>query len=178
MLLEVSNKLYFSCIIALFKVLVTIILGCGPYPHLIFFSGKLLAIMKIEKLSWKDTIFIRHKVLWPNENPRYCIVKGDEEALHFGVSLDGKVVCVASVYLDNKSARLRKFATLNEYQGNGVGTFMLKYLIGELKVCGVEYLWFDARESAVEFYKSSGFGVFGERFYKKDVPYFKMDADL
>lgn len=134
--------------------------------------------MKIEKLSWKDTISIRHKVLWPNESPRYCIVKGDEDALHFGVSIDGKVVCVASVYLDNTSARLRKFATLNEYQGNGVGTFMLNYLVGELKVYGVEYLWFDARESAVEFYKRFGFGVFGDRFYKKDVSYFKMDADL
>ena len=134
--------------------------------------------MEIKNLDWKDTISIRHKVLWPHENPRYCIVKGDEEALHFGVSLDGKVVCVASIYLDNKSARLRKFATLNKYQGDGVGTFMLNHLVSELKIYGVEYLWFDARESAIEFYKRFGFSVLGERFYKKDVPYFKMDSVL
>lgn len=47
-----------------------------------------------------------------------------------------------------------------------------------IKIYGVEYLWLDARESAVEFYRRFGFAVLGERFYKKDVPYLKMDTEL
>jgi len=54
----------------------------------------------------------------------------------------------------------------------------LAHTVYELKMYGVEHLWFDARESAIGFYKRFGFGVLGERFYKKDVPYFKMDAEL
>ena len=131
--------------------------------------------MKCLKIKPKDTLLIRHKVLWPNEPVEYCIVEGDETAWHFGVELDSSLVCVASLYLDGRSARLRKFATLPEYQGQGIGSFMLKSLIAELKSEGVEYLWFDARESALRFYERFGFSAFGERFLKKD-PYFKMHS--
>lgn len=134
--------------------------------------------MKIQKISWEQTIPIRHEVLWPNEEPAYCKVEGDEDALHFGVYAHGQLSCVASIYTQDKSARLRKFATLEKAQGKGIGSFMIVYLIRELKNNNVDYLWFDARESAIEFYRRFGFEVEGGRFYKKDVPYFKMHQYL
>ncbi len=130
--------------------------------------------MQIEKLNWEETIDIRHQVLWPNEIRSYCKVTGDESALHFGVTYNNLRVCVASIYTDGSSVRLRKFATLFEYQGKGVGTFMLNYLISELKNSGCDYFWFDARETAVAFYKRFGFKRDGEIFYKNGIAYFKM----
>lgn len=106
------------------------------------------------------------------------MVEGDEQAMHFAVMVDQKIVCVASLYIDNKSARLRKFATLKLFQGKGIGSCMLNHLIKNLKQQGINYLWFDARESAVGFYKRFGFHSSGELFYKSRVEYYKMHQHL
>ena len=134
--------------------------------------------MEIIELSWEDTIPIRHNVLWPNEAPEYCMVDGDEQALHFGIKKNDQLVCVASIYLERTSARLRKFATLNQFQGQGIGSFMLRHLIEKLKKKDVNYFWFDARESAMSFYNRLGFKSEGELFYKNEVSYFKMSAKI
>lgn len=134
--------------------------------------------MEIKPLTWQQTIPIRHQVLWPNECPSYCQVEGDDQALHFGVFLHGELSCVASIYLNNQSARLRKFATLPTCQGKGVGSCMLNYLIDRLTELDVNYFWFDARESAMAFYNRFGFKAEGQRFYKNGVAYFKMYRPL
>ena len=134
--------------------------------------------MKIVELNWTDTILIRHTVLWPNEQPEFCKVEGDEHALHFGIEIDEKLVCVASIFRDGDSVRLRKFATLVEHQGKGVGSYMLRHLISEMRHKGMTYFWFDARETALNFYERFGFKVTGDRFYKHSVPYYKMHMHL
>jgi len=134
--------------------------------------------MKIKEIKWQETIPVRHKVLWPNEDASFCKVEGDKEALHFAVVVEAEICCVASLYLNDDTARLRKFATLQDSQGKGIGSFMLNYLINELKKLNVKYFWFDARESAVAFYRRFGFESEGTRFYKKEVPYFKMSMPL
>lgn len=134
--------------------------------------------MHVIQINWQDTISIRHQVLWPNKAPEFCMVEGDDQALHFAVMNNKEVVCVASLYIDNKSARLRKFATLNLFQGKGIGSCMLNHLIKNLKQQGINYLWFDARESAMAFYKRFGFNSSGELFYKSGVAYYKMDQHL
>lgn len=134
--------------------------------------------MDIKPITWKEALPIRHNVLWPNEPVSYCKVAGDEDALHFGVFDRDEIICVASLYITASSVRLRKFATLLERQGQGVGSRMIEYIISTLASLDFECLWFDARESAVEFYKRFGFNAYGERFYKNDVPYFKMNMPL
>lgn len=134
--------------------------------------------MEIVELTWQDTIPVRHQVLWPNELPEFCIVEGDQEALHFGVIVDNIIVSVASLYIDANSARLRKFATLSAYQGKGVGSSLLKHLIQKLKEQGVNYLWFDARKSALSFYNRFDFQASGDVFYKNEVPYYNMHSNL
>ena len=89
--------------------------------------------MKISEVHWKQTIPIRHQVLCPQEAPEFCHVEGDEQALHFGVYLDTELVSVASIYLDDETARLRKFATLNTHQGKGISSKLLKHILGDLK---------------------------------------------
>ncbi|TEW51731.1 GNAT family N-acetyltransferase [Psychromonas algicola] len=136
--------------------------------------------MQVVELTAQQTIPIRHKVLWPNELPEYCMLKGDDKALHFGVTINNKLVSVASIYMDNdpSSARLRKFATLAEFQGKGIGSHLLNHIIQILSKCGVTYFWFDARSSAVNFYQGLGFQISGELFYKNKVSYYKMHANL
>ena len=84
------------------------------------------------------------------------------------------------VYIDGdpQSARLRKFATLAEFQGKGIGSHLLNHIIKMLSERGITYFWFDARSSAVNFYQGLGFKVSGELFYKNKVSYYKMHTNL
>ena len=134
--------------------------------------------MKIQQITLEQALPVRHKVLWPNKPQEFCIVDGDDEGIHFGAFIDDSLVCVASIYITDNEARLRKFATLHAQQGKGLGTAMLNHILTYLRKAGIEYFWFDARESALDFYKRFGMQTSGERFYKSDVPYFKMSISL
>ena len=134
--------------------------------------------MNIVELNWPETIPVRHAVLWPNEPPDFCHVEGDEEAWHFGVLEVGKLVSVASIYADGKSARLRKFATLEEHQGQGIGSGLLHYILSILEPRGISHFWCYARESTVHFYSKYGLQADGATFYKSGIPYITMSRRL
>ncbi|PSW20889.1 N-acetyltransferase [Photobacterium sanctipauli] len=134
--------------------------------------------MKIERIDAELTLPIRHHVLWPKKSIDFCRVPDDANGLHYGVYQENQLVCVASVFIDGQTARLRKFATLPEYQGQGMGTALIKAVIEQLVANGVTTFWCDARESAQGFYHRFGMAPQGERFYKGDVPYFKMSVAL
>ncbi|MGK0270416.1 MAG: ribosomal protein S18 acetylase RimI-like enzyme [Cocleimonas sp.] len=155
--------------------------------------------MQIINLQWQDTLAIRQEVLWPDKSQDFCRVEGDEDALHFGVILDydsladKKLICVASIYPDpihvnntdtrknnnnHKGAHLRKFATLVSYQKRGIGSLVIRHIIDQLKAQNSTYLRCDTRESALAFYQRFGFTVEGSRFYKGDIPYFKMQLRI
>ena len=104
--------------------------------------------------------------------------EGDEIAMHLGAYIDSELVCVASVYFDEEKARLRKFATYEQFQGKGVGTALMTFLLSAIKAKGAKCFWCDARESAVGFYERFNMIKEGDRFFKSGVPYFKMGLDL
>lgn len=141
--------------------------------------------MEIRELNWQQALPIRHKVLWPDKEPLFCKVEGDEEAQHYGVYIDNKLVCVASIYIESctgksalKSARLRKFATLVEFQGKGIGTNLIKHIIDELKKSAVQLFWCDARKSALSFYRKFAMQSAGQEFIKSGVVYQIMQLQL
>ena len=134
--------------------------------------------IEVRNISWKETIPLRHSVLWPTKPVEYCHVEGDDEALHFGAFIDGELACVASVFMASGKARLRKFATKAECQNQGLGSHMLAFILKALKDTNTTTFWCDARESAIGFYQRFGMQPHGERFYKADVPYFKMALTL
>ena len=81
-------------------------------------------------------------------------------------------------YITSDKARLRKFATNADFQNQGIGSKMLEFIIQSLKSKEVGYFWCDARESALDFYKRFDMKTCSDRFYKADVPYFKMEVAL
>ncbi|GLR71965.1 GNAT family N-acetyltransferase [Agaribacter marinus] len=134
--------------------------------------------MKIEKISWQDALPIRHQVLWPNKAIDFCHVNGDEEAIHYGAYLKGLLVCVASIYIVDDEARLRKFATLPEHQGKGIGSKLILQVISDLKHHKIERFWCDARTTATSFYEKFGLTIDGEAFFKSGTAYYKMSVSL
>ena len=134
--------------------------------------------MKIKKIAWQQTIPLRHGVLWPNKPPEFCHVDGDAAGLDFGAFIDQELVCVASVYLQNNKAQLRKFATDERYQHQGIRSKMLKHIIEWLQNTQVESFWCDARETALGFYQRFDMDTCSERFCKAGVYYYKMEVFL
>lgn len=102
------------------------------------------------------------------------MLDGDDNALHIGAFVESQLICVASVFISNRSARLRKFATLPEFQSQGIGGKVISHILQYLLEQSVNEFWCDAREDAVSFYERFGLEIEGERFYKEDVTYFKM----
>lgn len=135
-------------------------------------------MMTIKNIPWQQTIPLRHQVLWPDKPPEYCHIEGDEEAMHFCTYLDDNLVCVASVYIEENRARLRKFATVESHQGRGIGSQMINHILEQLKSTEIHIFWCDARESALRFYQRFDMETMGERFYKGDIAYFKMQVCL
>ena len=86
-------------------------------------------VMDVRKISAEETLALRHRVLWPEKSIDFCRVEEDDVGLHFGAFVDGELVCVASVFVSDNVARLRKFATSPEYQGQGIGSSVLKVII-------------------------------------------------
>lgn len=134
--------------------------------------------MDIRRIQWQETIPLRHAILWPDRPPEFCHVEGDEDGWHFGAYLSGALVAVASAYPDGRGARLRKFATATACQGRGIGTGLLNHILADLRGLGIDYLWCDARETAMGFYRRFGMRPEGDRFYKGEVPYFRMAVRL
>lgn len=132
----------------------------------------------IKAISAVDTLPLRHKILWPGYPVEHSMLDGDETAMHFGGFLEEKLICVASLFCDGEAVRLRKFATDAKFQGLGFGSLMLQHLLKVALDLGVEVFWFDARETAVPFYKGLGFSIDGNRFFKGDIPYFRMSQSL
>jgi len=134
--------------------------------------------MDIKIITPKEALPIRHKVLWPNKPVSFCQVSGDETANHYGVYIDDKLVSVASVYIKDNIARLRKFATLVEFQGSGLGTKLITHIINELKNINIACFWCDARKTAIGFYQKFSMEQQGGVFHKSDILYVKMILKL
>ncbi len=134
--------------------------------------------MDIKRIDWQDTLVIRHQVLWPDKSIEFCKVLGDESAQHFGVYIENKLVSVASLFTEKKYIQLRKFATLEAYQGKGIGSGLLTHLIEYAKTQNANYFWCDARKASKSFYVRFGMSVEGEAFSKYDEPYYKMLINL
>ncbi|OUS24250.1 GNAT family N-acetyltransferase [Gammaproteobacteria bacterium 45_16_T64] len=133
---------------------------------------------QIRQIPALATYKLRQAVLWPNKPIEHCIIDGDEQALHLGAYLEQELVCVASIFIDDDSARLRKFATLPDYQNKGIGSRVIKHVLNHLSENSINHFWCDAREDAIAFYEHIGMIAKGERFFKHDVAYYKMEINI
>jgi predicted GNAT family N-acyltransferase len=129
---------------------------------------------EIRRITVAAALPIRHCVLWPNKNMEECRVEDDDSGEHFGVFINETLVCVASIFMTKGIARLRKFATIEEYQNKGIGRFVLKHIMDFVEQQSASVFWCDARENAMSFYEKFGMSAQGERFFKDDIPYQKM----
>tara|TARA_R110002012_G_scaffold304388_1_gene507864 strand:- start:160 stop:636 length:477 start_codon:yes stop_codon:yes gene_type:complete len=132
----------------------------------------------IKRISAEDTHAIRQAILRPGKPIESCKFSGDDdsETFHLGLYYQKKIVAVASYMLNSnhrfsvkKQYQLRGMAVLEDFKGHQLGNYLLEK--GEA-IClekQVNFIWFNAREIAVNFYKRNKYKVLGGYFNIEDV---------
>ncbi|WP_346318708.1 1-(5-phosphoribosyl)-5-[(5-phosphoribosylamino)methylideneamino]imidazole-4-carboxamide isomerase [Chitinophaga sp. YIM B06452] len=130
--------------------------------------------IQIRNITTADTLQLRRDVMYPTWPLDRVTLPHDADGLHYGLYADGRLVTVVSLFIEGDSAQFRKLATAADQQGKGFGKQMMQHLLEVCRSQGISTLWCNARESALTFYRQLGFTVFSDRFFKDDLPFFKM----
>ena len=112
--------------------------------------------MKIKEIEASETWQIRHEVMWPGQPFEFVQLKEDDLGKHFGVFVDEKLVSIVSCFFTDDEMQFRKLATLESFQGQGIASELLKYILELAKEKGVKKVWCNARSNKKSFYKKFG----------------------
>ncbi len=141
----------------------------------------------VRRISAQQTHPLRMSVLRPGRPEAECTFPGDEDELtfHAGAELDGRIVSIASLYLETRPVsapggavrgsghaagtawRLRGMATEPGLRTAGAGRAALKACEAHAREHGATLAWCNARVEAVGFYERLGWTALGEEF---DIP--------
>jgi GNAT superfamily N-acetyltransferase len=153
----------------------------------------------VRRITAAETHPLRMAVLRPGRPEAECEFPGDEHELtfHAGAELDGRIVSIASLYLEPRPAdapggaargpdhdagtawRLRGMATEPELRRSGAGAAALAACEQHAREHGATLAWCNARVEAIGFYERLGWHVLGEEFEIPTVgPHFVMEREL
>ncbi|MFC7774332.1 GNAT family N-acetyltransferase [Flavobacterium sp. GCM10027622] len=119
------------------------------------------------------TYIVRQPVLRPGKPIESCHFEGDDlhTTIHFGLYKDSVLVGVVSVFEAKNNHfesetqyQVRGMAILDSEQQKGYGNFLMAEVEKLAKNNKVKIIWFNARESAVNFYKKLDYQIFGTAF--------------
>ena len=108
-----------------------------------------------------DLLNLRSKILRNNLDPNLCRFPGDKEinSFHVGAFYGNTLIGGVSVMKNECKKKelpncfqLRGLFVDKEFQHNGIGKTIVNFVENRLRDSGVNYLWMNARESAVLFY--------------------------
>lgn len=129
-------------------------------------------MIQIKEILATDTYVVRNAVLRKGKPIETCLFPGDElpTTKHFGLFTDSLIGVISlfenknPLFAASTQIQIRGMAVLEEFQGLGLGEKLMlnseDFLISEEDIL----IWFNARESAVGFYKKLGYKTIGESF--------------
>lgn len=139
-----------------------------------------MIIKRIDKeVAWP----LRSIVMYPDKPLTHVILDIDSKGQHFGLFVDDqndqtKLVSVISLFVENNKMQFRKFATLDDEQGKGYGSYLLKWGIDFCIKEKIETLWCNARVEKHFYYKRLGFVETDRTFRRGDIDYIIMEMIL
>ncbi|RXM49207.1 GNAT family N-acetyltransferase [Flavobacterium sp. YO12] len=112
--------------------------------------------MEIKEIAASETWDIRHNVMWPDQPFEFVQLEEDNLGFHFGVFTSNKLVSIVSCFIVEEEMQFRKLATLQEYQGKGSASHLLKYIFQFAKEKNIKKVWCNARSNKKSFYEKFG----------------------
>ena len=128
---------------------------------------------KITTITSAETFSVRHPVLRAGKPIESCRFEGDDlpTTTHIGLFQYNHLIGIISIFEvksplfnDERQFQLRGMAVLEEHQKKGFGEKLVRHAEQFLKSRNASLIWFNARLSAVEFYKRIGYTTVGEVF--------------
>lgn len=128
---------------------------------------------EIREISATETYPVRHPVLRSGRPLASCAFDGDnlKTTFHLGIYENNQLVGVATLLEKNHpdfsfdvQYQLRGMAILKSHQQKGLGKQLLTS--GEVLLASkqIRFIWCNAREIAINFYKNNGFRLHGNSF--------------
>ena len=117
--------------------------------------------LSLKIVKSEDLLNLRSKILRNNLDPNLCRFPGDKEinSFHLGAFNGNTLIGGVSVMKNECKKKelpncfqLRGLFVDKEFQHNGIGKTIVNFVENRLRESGVNYLWMNARESAVLFY--------------------------
>lgn len=109
--------------------------------------------MNIKAIEASQTWQIRHEVMWPDQPFEFVKLEEDNAGLHFGVFDQEKLVSIVSCFIVNDEMQFRKLATLEDFQGKGIASKLLEYILKLAKEKDLKKVWCNARTNKKSFYE-------------------------
>ena len=133
------------------------------------------------------TLGLRSRVLRNGIPLEECVFPTDkiEGVLHLAFYVGEEIATIASFfpnkYKDNQQLgyQLRGMATDQPFLGKGYGKQLVEFAVDYIKKTNAEYIWCNARTSAIKFYQKIGFELVSEEFEITGVgPHYEMILKL
>lgn len=121
---------------------------------------------KVKKVKCISLYPIRNKVLRKSAGIKYCKFEGDENetSIHLAVIKDDLIIGGVSLIENNSiklnsknSIQLRGMCVYDKFQKQNVGLALLNKAEELSKAKNFEYIWMNARKSALKFYLKKGY---------------------
>ncbi|PIF71627.1 GNAT family N-acetyltransferase [Flavobacterium sp. 2] len=112
--------------------------------------------MEIKEITAAETWNIRHNVMWPDQPFEFVQLEENNSGFHFGVFIEDKLVSIVSCFIVGEEMQFRKLATLEEYQGKGIASHLLKHILQFAKEKNLNKVWCNARSNKKSFYEKFG----------------------
>ena len=134
------------------------------------------------KAEWKKYDDFRWEILRkPLKTPNVPLKDNLEDvSFHFiAINSDNIIKACGRVHLNSSDeAQIRYMAVDKDHRRMGLGSAIVKKLEAEAKLLGATYVMLNARENAINFYKSHGYDEIALYNSNIDIPHTRMEKRL
>lgn len=127
----------------------------------------------IQPVTARDLLPLRHALLRPHQPEETCVFPGDNDptTIHLGAFMLDEMIGIASLYQESHKTitagsgfRLRGLAIKDALRRRGYGQALLQAVEEQAQAQGADYLWANARITALDFYAKAGYSIGEEEF--------------
>lgn len=135
--------------------------------------------MQVQEIKYPEVLAIRKEVLYPEaDNSEICKIDNDDMGIHLGVVDKSNIIGAVSIFLKDRKLQFRKLAIKTQYQKRGYGSDVLKWIYDYASEMQFDYVWANARKSALDFYIRNGFVTTDDVFEKNGIEYIVVKKDI
>jgi len=137
--------------------------------------------VKFNSIEYMKTVELRDKILRKPLGLKFSSEQLEKEFsdIHIASFIDKNIIgCLILSPIDKNTIQMRQVAIDDNYQGEQIGTTMVKYSEEYAKEYGYKKIILHSREVSVGFYKKLDYNIIGDRFIEIGLQHWIMEKKL